>query len=217
MQALQKTDNEIKIQSMAEKAIEKANSMVIDSEANLTLATDVLKFIKDKIKQAETERKAIVAPFNDGVKAINGRFKTITEPLEKAENDLKRKMLVFQQDLEKKRREEEEAKRKELEEYAKSIAEQAKESGDTETAKEITKQVNIAMNKPIEIEKVRGSTGALSTIRKTWAYEVVDIKALAAARPDLVQENGVAIRKELGEGVEIAGLRIYQTESLSIR
>lgn len=218
MYQIERTETEVKIQSQSEIAIQKANALVVDSEEKLTLATDILDFIKKKFKQADAERSAIVKPFNDGVKAINARFKTITEPLAKAESDLKSKMLQYQRELERQRREVEEAKRKEVEQYAKDIAEKQKAEGDQAGAAILINQLQKAMQEPIQIDKVRGSTGAVSTIRKNWTYKVVDIKALAQARPELVVEISSEVRKLINAGArDVPGLEIYQEESLSIR
>lgn len=218
MYQIERTENEVKLQSQSAVAIQKANELVVDAQDKLTLAADIIKFIKDKYKQAENERFAIVKPFNDGVKAINARFKTITDPLLKAESDLKQKMLTYQRQLERELREEEERKRKEVEQYAQDIAEKQKAEGDAAGAATLLNQLDKAMQKPVQIEKVRGSTGALSTIKKNWTYRVTDIVAFAKDRPDMVQVIPTEVRKLINAGARnVPGLEIYQEESLSIR
>ncbi len=202
-------------------AVQKAKEIEILTEQDLTTSTDIVKFIKEKAKQVETQRKNFVDPINASVKNINAQFKALSEPLDEAEKILKSKILDFQRKLEAEKRAIEEAKRKEVEEMARKAAEQQVESGEiTQQQAEIfNKQLDFAMQKPIEIEKIRGSaTGAVSSIAKRWTYKVVDIQKLANARPDLVEEISSLIRKEIAAGVRnIDGLEIYQEETVSIR
>lgn len=209
---------DIKLQTAVDAAVSKANSMVVDTEETLTLATDIVKFIKEKAKQVEKERKDFVDPLNAHLKTINAKFKTLSEPLEAAEQILKGKMLTFQRKLEAENRAIEEAKRKEVEKYALEIAEKARLEGDEATANTMENQLEKIMEQPVNIEKVRGSvTGAVSSIQKRWTFEIIDIQALAQARPELIEAKSGDIRKQISAGIrDIPGIRIYQEESMRI-
>lgn len=208
-----------KLEAAVKAAVTKADSIVVDTEESLLTATDIVKFIKEKSKHIEKERKGLVDPLNTHVKMINARFKHLSEPLDAAENILKGKMLTYQRQLEAQRRAAEEKKRKEVEKYAQEIVEQHREEGNEQLANTLTSQLAVAMKQPVEIEKVRGAaTGAVSSITKRWTFKVTDIKALANTRPDLVEAVSAQIRKEIAAGArEIIGLDIYQEESVSIR
>lgn len=207
------------LETQIQAAIKKTATFVVASEKDLEQATDICKFIKEKIKQVESARKELVNPLNAHVDNINAKFKTLSDPLKKAEITIKSNMLSFQQKLEAERRAEEEAKRKELEEFTRKAAEEARAIGDIETAKEIDKATNIMINKPIELERVRGgATGAVSSITKRWKAKIINIEELAKARPDLIQPDMIAINKLVSAGVrDIAGVEIYQEENLAIR
>ncbi|MGL4999501.1 MAG: hypothetical protein ACRC5T_11080 [Cetobacterium sp.] len=210
-----------KLQSHVSAAVQKASEIIIQSESDLTTSTDIVKFIKEKAKQVEIQRKNFVDPINASVKNINAQFKALSEPLEKAEAVLKGKMLDFQRKLEAEKRVIEEIKRKEVEELARQQTELQKQAGEITEQEAITfnKQLDFAMTKPIEVDKVRGSaTGATSSIRKRWTFKVTDIKALANARPDLVEVLSVNVRREIANGTrELAGIEIYQEDELAIR
>lgn len=207
------------LQNHVSVAVKKANEIVIATEQDLTTSTDIIKFIKEKAKQVEAQRKNFVDPINASVKNINATFKTLSEPLENAEKILKGKMLDFQRKLEAEKRAAIEAERREVEEYAKQIAEKHIEEGRLEQAATLINQLDTAMQKPVEIEKVRGgATNAVSSITKRWTFKVIDIQILAASRPDLVEVISAQVRKEISAGArKIAGLEIYKEESLSIR
>lgn len=212
-----------KLQMHVNIAVQKANEIIIVTEEDLTKSADIVKFIKEKAKQVETERKNFVDPINASVKNINAQFKALFEPLEKAESILKSKMLEFQKKLEAEKRAIEEAKRKEVEEFARRQAEEQAKAGELSqqdlAAFNRHLELGFAMAKPVEIEKVRGAvTGATSSIRKRWTFKVVDIKALANARPDLVEIISANVRREIANGARnIEGLEIYQEDKIAIR
>ena len=65
---------------------------------------------------------------------------------------------------------------------------------------------------------IRGDYGGVASLRKHWAFEVVDIQKLAAAHPELIKTHDVEIRKKIHEGQrDIPGLRIYQQEQITAR
>ena len=218
---------EIKLKATALELCESASDTVIMTRPDLSHATDLVKTIKSRFKEIEDERKRIVKPFNDGVDAINGRFKGMTGPLLEAEAALKGKMLAFQKEEEKRANDEAvrvakiqaeaaEKARQEAEEHAKANPEADDISSMPLPEKLIAAAVEV--NMPIHRPTTYGQTGAVSTVKKVWAFEVTDIKALANARPDLVMVDTVKINQLIrGVGGEIPGLRIFQNETMSVR
>lgn len=214
-------DVETRLRLSAKELIDKADEVIIFTRNDLSLATDICSEIKKRIKVIEDEREKIVKPINEGVKQVNNNFKTIRIPLEEAETRLKSSMLKFQQDEQRKADEE----RKKLE------AEQRIRDEEIRVAETEAQKVFGHNNPPEPIGKssapaiqssfkpsTYGQTGATSTLKKVWKFELTDIAALAAARPDLVTVNQVAINQEIrGQGGVIAGLRIYQDDVLQVR
>lgn len=196
---------------------EAGSNVMIFSRADLSHATDIVKAIKTRTKEIEDERTRLVKPFNEGVKNINARFKAMTAPLSDAEAELKSKMLAFQKDEE--RRANEEAARLEALRQE-SIAKQEEQAADPTLDRPIAEPLPVTAE-PIASQHrptTYGQTGAVSTIKKQWAFELTDIQALAAARPDLVQVDTVKINQEIrGKGGEIPGLRIFENEIVQVR
>lgn len=237
------TPVEIKFRASAKELCDLAGDALIMTRPDLSNATDLVKTIKSRSKEIEEERKRLVKPFNDGVDAINGRFKGMKLPLDEAETVLKGKMLKFQQEEERRAREEQERLAKiQREEEAKRRAEwEAKEKERLRLAAEEAERIKQSqeddirsmplpepepvayvpapvIQAPVHKATTYGQTGAVSTVKKAWAFELVDIKALAAARPDLVSVNEVEINRIIrGTGGEIPGLRIYQKDVLQVR
>lgn len=222
----QENEVEIQLRATASELCDNASSVMIFSRPDLSHATDLVKAIKMRTKEIEDERKRLVDPFNHGVKAINARFKAMTGPLEEAEASVKTKMLVFQKAEEKRateeqerlakiQREAEEKKRKEAEDIAKANPDADDiRSMPLPVAAELSVVSSMAVHRPTTY----GQSGAVSTVKKVWAFEVTDIKALANARPDLVAVDTVKVNQLIrGVGGEIPGLRIFENEIMQVR
>lgn len=197
--------------------IQQALTIVVDSDAALSFASDILGEIKMRLKHVEKERTDIVKPINDSVKNINAKFKTVSQPLEDAESALKPKVLKFQAEVERIKREAAEAERKRQEAVLREEAAKAAEIGNAVAAARLeakSRQVVVKAE-----ESGRGSfTGAKTVVTKRWDFEVTDIVALATAYPGLVMANSALINEAIrGGDRNIPGLRIYQKEDLSVR
>ena len=212
---------EIQLRSTVQELCELAGDMMIMTRADLSAATDIVKAIKTRFRDAEEERKRLVRPFNDGVSAINARFKAMTTPLSDAENDLKAKMLAFQKEEEKRAQEEAtriEKARREAEEKARKEAEEQAAESDRAPLPEVVKEAPptpiVQAHKPTTY----GQTGAVSTVKKRWVFDLVNIQELAASRPDLVTVDTVKINQEIrGKGGNIPGLNIFEKEEMQVR
>lgn len=213
------TPNEVRLLNTSKELCEMAEDILIMSRNDLSSATDLVKTIKQRHKEIETERTGLVKPFNDGVKAINARFKLMTDPLETAESGVKSKMLSFQKEEEKRAKAEEarlEAIRKEAEEKAKKEAEESS-NGDDIRSMPLPPSIPLPIP-PIHKPTTYGQSGAVSTVKKVWAWELLDIQKLAVARPDLVMVDTVKINAEIrGKGGEIAGVRIFENDVIQVR
>lgn len=204
--------NEDRLVSTVSSLVEVASYLQVTTQEELGNATDVVKLIKTRWKEIEDERTGLVKPLNDTVGKINARFKTILAPLKDAEDAIKAKMLTYQQEEARKaaeaRRIAEEAARKAAEEAAKLAAEQSLP---------VPAPVIIAAP-PQPAKSSYGSFGGVSTVKKVWVFEVEDIAALAAARPDLIAVDSAKVNAEIrGKGGNIPGLRIFEKETIAVR
>jgi hypothetical protein len=241
---IQETPVEVQLRATSRQLCETATQVVIMSRQDLSEATDLVKLIKTRAKEIEEERTGMVKPFNEGVKQINSRFKAMLVPLEEAESDLKGKMLVFQQEearkveaerrrfeeaqREQQRKEAEERRVREEEERKAWEAAEAKRVAETPeapptptpapTPEPTMAPLVVAPPSTQHRPTTYGQSGAVSTVKKQWAFEIVDIRALAAARPDLVSVDQVKVNQEIrGRGGDIPGLRIFQKDILQVK
>ena len=187
----------------------------IKTDDDMNVAIDILATIKEKRKAVEKQRVEMTGPINKSLKIINGKFKEVLEPLDKAEAALKPKILAHQHIAEQKKREEALIERAKVQKEIRDKAAEAQEMGDEETATELMTQASSVYIKPKEAAR-GGFTGAKTVINRRWVYEVTDINALCKA--GYVLENTVEINKQIKSGErKIPGLRIYQKETLSCR
>jgi DNA polymerase III alpha subunit (gram-positive type) len=92
------------IEDKAEGVLATVEAMEIDSDGMLMIAADELRALKGSHKYLEEMRVFHVGPLNDEVKYINNYFRTALETMEKAERELKTKMLGYQTEQDEARR-----------------------------------------------------------------------------------------------------------------
>lgn len=215
----QYSQNEIQFSKRGAAMVNTACTILLDSPESMIRATDMVSRMKAHADAVDAERKAILKPFQEGIDGINLRFNSIIKPLQEAARALGSRMLVYKQEQDRIARE---AQRKAAEEAAKLREETEKKN------QEIATRYNVPVHTlpavpvaPLVHTPVayKGTGGASFGSRKTWTFDVEDILALAQARPDLIQVNEAAIRKEIiaSKGAPIKGLKVYQKETAVIK
>lgn len=139
---------EAKFESLIKKSqdiVTAVNNTSIETEADLRVAESLLKNCQTFESETESMRKDIVKPFNDFVKQVNGKAKTMVTPVADAKKSLKTKILEFSRIQEEK---------------AKEHQAQQEQVQEEETESEAPAEVYIP-------PKVKGIT-------KRWTYEILD-------------------------------------------
>ena len=97
------------LSTSAEKKLAAARAIIIDSPDMYEISAGELGAIKKRAKELEEQRTNIVKPLNDAVKNINAMFKGPLEFLGEAEAVIKKAMIGYNEEQEKKRRAEQAA------------------------------------------------------------------------------------------------------------
>ena len=84
------------VKSNTEQVTTIVAELVIDSPEMYELAADQLREVKTVQKRIDETRKSMTKPLDDSKKAIMDFFRPFADAADKAEADLKRKMLGFQ-------------------------------------------------------------------------------------------------------------------------
>lgn len=137
-------------------------------------AANILVSCRKIIEEAEDERKSMARPINQGLRALNARYKKITKPLDGLVKHLE--MLM---------REYEEVLRKEAAEKVERRATAAEQRGELQFAIDLRNVAKVDCELP-ECDSLR--------MRKIWRAKVVDLKTLLLAIiEDRVPEDIISI------------------------
>lgn len=191
--------------------------------------------LRGALKQAETRveeaRTALVKPLNDHVRAINARFKPLTDALSGAVRSIDGEILRDRREreaaaqrerlrLEEERRAIEKKAREEQEQRARDAATEAERDAaaagmkpedqrelaalyhQDEAAKPLPAVVQQAPPPP-PARAIAGASG-VALVKKVWDFEVFDIAALATMMPDALEVRRKVILDHM-RGVEAQG------------
>lgn len=95
-------------QTQAESLTAKADAIVIDNQASMKDATELLSKVNKTLDGVKAEREKVTKPLNDALKAERARWKPVEDVLKPIVAGLREKMSEYQTALIKKQREEEE-------------------------------------------------------------------------------------------------------------
>lgn len=162
------------------------DGMEIVDNKTLGMATDLLKRIKDRLKQIEEDRKSIVTPINDSVKKINAKYKPIKDFLELLKMKLdSEKIIPYQLEQREKATKEAERQKKEELERLKASQEKAQKLADehgSETlqnfADEKKLEADIVEEKELEIKTTFKTSDSTSSLKGTWKAIIIDEKLI---------------------------------------
>lgn len=215
----------------------------ITDDVSRSIAADIRAALKTSAAVLEEARTSLVKPLNDHVRTINGKFTPLREALDAAVKVLDVEILRDRKEQQRiadeerawqeaeaaaarKAAEEEQAARaREIAAQAEVVAKEAgmspaeaKEVGQLYAQDELAKPLQ---EKPVAVVEIReppktiaGGHG-VTTIRKRWTFEVVDIRLVPRAYLAL---DETIVREAIRQGVrQIDGLRIYQAYEVSGR
>ncbi len=170
--------------------LDQANTLTISTIIDYMVAQNLMKTVKERIKELTDTRMAQTRPLDESKAKIIAFFTPPLEKLEKAKLYLNRIMVDFTEDQERLRREEErrlnEEKKKREEEDALSRALEAEAAGEKEEAMQILEEPSnsapVKLNSSVPKSKE-------SHIRETWSAEIFDpmalVKGIAEGKVDI--------------------------------
>ena len=184
----------------------KIEALVVKDEPSSKLMTDYCGFIKDAISKVEERRKYYTGPLNETIKRLNNDAKAITAPLSELLRIGKDKLMSYIEAAREKERAEAEAKQKAIDEMAK---------------KNNLPSVEVKVE---EKHQVKSSIGAVHT-SKRWTFEVLDFSKVPDEMKlinevkinNLIRAHTLTVGGVSSCGLEIAGIKIFQREDVSIR
>ena len=180
-----------------------AEARIIKTVEDLKPATDDLSIIAKVRKGMEERRKEYLKPLDDHRKAINDTFKMLMLPIETADQLTRKKILAFQGEQSRIRREQEEINRLRLEAAAKEAILNGKPIEPVEI-------IPLAQETPRKTTTEMGSASAFK-VRK---WEIIDFQLVP---DDLKVIDAGKVTKLVKAGIgSISGLRIWEEDSLRV-
>lgn len=209
------TEREAKLVDKIGVMVEQAERAEVKDIESAEKAADLAKWFRVLIKKIDEERTILVKPLNDHVKMINGRFKNSVVRLEAGQATIDRKILAFKVEEEKRLKAEAAERRRLEEEAAIKRAEELEAAGKGTEANAVIENAAAAPAPVAKVGTMRGSYGAVATVRQVWTFEIDDISKVPA---DYLEVKSSAVNQAIRDGVrEIPGLRIYQKDSMTVR
>lgn len=189
--------------SEVQSFVSSAESTSIATVETRELATNDLSMIARLKKVTGDLRMDYLTPFKEGTETINAAFKEITDPLAQADTILRQKVLAFNQEQDRIKREAEELERQERE-----VAEhRAKLNGDTSTPF-VPEPLPVVADQRAVTEVGESNT---RTIRK---WRLIDINKVPIT---FLKLDEVQIGKVVRAGIkEIPGIRIFEEKVLTV-
>lgn len=193
----------------------------IKTNEHYVKAGEVLKDIKAKINDLNTERKTVTKPMDEAKNKIMDWFKRPIGWLQDAEGAIKKAMLSFQKEQKRIREEQErklatEAKEREAREKAtlEKRAQKAEEKGNTVKADALREQKEeVQHTAPVLSDRVDKVDG-IST-KKVWKFQIIDENLIP--RSYLIVNEiaiGKIVRATKG-AIPIPGIRIYSEDTIA--
>jgi vacuolar-type H+-ATPase subunit H len=183
----------------------------VTNDQELSIATDLLKRIKDRMKWLEEDRKSITDPINKSLKLINGKYKPSYEFLELLAKKLDQEKIVpysYNKMMEARK----EAERIKQIEFDRIAAEQeamkkvANEQGSDiaqEVSDDLEKQALKLASKDIEVSQQFRTADSVTTLRGRWVCEIVDATKIPR---EFLEPSSTLLNKAVKDGVrEIPG------------
>lgn len=183
------------VKTQATKALAAANDLVIASDNDLPIATELLAKIKTVGKMIKDRKEEITKPLNAALASARELFRPIETSHADAELVIKKKILGYQDFVEKQR----------LEAASKIAARVEKGTMRTDTA----------MRKMDDLQEVQTKTSTASGTVSTRTIKKVRIINAELLPRDYLLPDTVKINKAALAGVVIPGVEVYEEKTLA--
>jgi len=190
----------------ATKLLEYAVARVIATADDVKLATDDLSIISKLKKSMETKKREYLDPLKAQAEAIRETYSTLMDPVFRADRITRDKILAFNQEQDRIRREQEEINRKRME---------AAEA-EMRLKGELTEPVNLVEVTPEPAKKVSTDMGT-SGQRDNWKWEVVDFALLPDEYKVVDGSLLTAVARKHHDQKQVPGVRFYNEPIIAVR
>ena len=209
--------NEAALRKQASDYLQIADMYEVSSQEDYLFANDQLGDVKKQAKTLDDRRKAITKPLDEAKKQVMDLFRPALDLLSSAEGIWKRKMLAWDNEQDRKRREEEarlrEIARKE-QERLRRLAESAAAKGNTDKAERMAAMAE-SMPTPVVAAPVEKASGV--SFREQWDFEIVDQSAVPREYLMVDAKRIGGVVRAMKGATNIPGVRVFAQKILARR
>lgn len=200
----QKKDQQITIiKSKTTRVVNRANDLTVSNQQEFEEAANILTDMKSVLKEAEKDRTSITKPLNDALKKINEKYKPMSNAIKDAEKIVKKKLADYQAEVQKELDRKEEKLRKDM--VAGNVSpEQAVE--------QMENQESIGTSHDTK----RGSV-QFKKVKKVRITDMAKVPVKYFNDPKVIEALTSVVRQDALDGVEIAGVEVYEESQVAAR
>ncbi len=203
-----------KMRAIVPTLVDKAVAFQVESDESYEKGSQVLNYLKTQTTSLDKLRKHFKGPILESGRRIDAFFKELTHPAKEAIEIVNDKMAVWW-------RVKEEARQKALDEARIAEAERMKAEHERENIQRDMEAEGVEVEEedlpemPPAVIVPEAPTASGTTIRKTWAFTLMDLKKVPRIYLKLDEQ---AIRASIRDGVrDIPGLEIFEEVNFSKR
>ena len=191
------------LKAQVTKLSNRANDLIVENDAQMSQANDILSDLKKVKKQITSRKEEITKPLNAALKSARELFKPVETDFETAERIIKDKMLDYHTEQER------------LREEAEAKIEARREKG---TLRDDT--ADRKLGELDEVEKTVASDKGATTFKKVRRVRITDVSLVPK---EYLQNDKVmdailtAVRADALEGYPIAGVEVYEDKQVANR
>lgn len=203
--------------------VSKSKELIIENQNDYEQAANDLKVVKSIYKTLEEARKKITTPLDIAKKAVMDLFRDPSTALEGAELVIKRKMIEYTNEQERRRRVEEERLQREAKaaeekerKRLQDIADRAKASGKDEKAQEFEQKAQeVFIPAPVVAPTVQKVAGV--SMKQNWKARILDVNKVPRNYMIVNESMLDKLAKATKGSLTIEGVEFYSEDVLASR
>jgi hypothetical protein len=206
----------IALKGQVSKLENQANQVTITTPEENALATNLKAKLKETGQTIKARKEEITKPLNAALKSARDLFAPIEAQFEAAENIVGRKLLVYKQKIDADNRAKEKAIADKIEADRIKLEEEvaAGKISEEQAARKLEVKMEKAEEKVDNLEQVNKTTSTMHgkvTFRITRKVRIINQSLVPA---EYLVVDMVAVRRDALAGKQIAGVEVYEEESV---
>lgn len=174
----------------ARTALAQWQQMVIQSEVEYTVASEILVAVKAESKILEEKKQSVLKPLNEGLRNLRALFAQAQDPYTQLEFHIKNAITRYHEEIERKRQE------------------ALRAIDDAATSTEVGAALQ-ELSTTTEPEKQKGVS-----LREVTKYQIVDESLIPR---QFLCPDETKIRHAVAAGIEIPGVKVFTEKSVAVR